>query len=111
MSSKNFEDIVKAEGEEPIFNVGDRVKISHRFPIGHYRVPEYVRGKSGMVEAIIKPAAINNEEEGFGRNAGTKRHYYRITIPLTHLWEGYTGSPNDELHIEIFETWLERIEK
>jgi nitrile hydratase len=101
-------EIVKAEGEEAIFQAGDEVQISVRYPIGHFRVPNYIRGKQGRVEAIIEPTAVNNEEEGFGRNAGSKRHYYRIAIPLTRLWPDYAGSPNDGLYIEVFETWLER---
>ncbi len=102
--------IVKAIGEEPIFKAGDRVRISMRFPIGHFRVPNYIRGKRGIVETVIEPATINNEEEGYGRNAGKKRHYYRIAIPLHELWNGYAGSPDDNLRIEVFETWLERNE-
>ena len=102
--------IVKATGEEPIFKAGERVRISMRFPIGHFRVPNYIRGKRGVVEAVIEPAAVNNEEEGYGRNAGKKRHYYRIAIPLSEVWEGYAGSLNDNLRIEVFETWLEKIE-
>jgi nitrile hydratase len=105
---KRLPNIVKAEREEPLFKVGDSVKISARSPIGHFRVPNYIRGKRATVEVIIEPAAINNEEEGFGRNAGDKRHYYRIAIPLTQIWPRYTGSPNDGLRIEVFETWLER---
>lgn len=101
-------DIIKADGERPIFAAGDHVVISMRFPIGHFRVPTYIRGKTGTVESVIKPTNLNNEEEGFGRNAGNKRHYYRIAIPLTELWPGYSGSPNDSLRIEVFETWLER---
>jgi nitrile hydratase subunit beta len=99
---------VKAMGEEPIFKAGDNIKISVRFPVGHYRVPRYIRGKRGFIESIIEPAAVNNEEEGFGRNAGMKGHYYRVAIPLTELWPGYAGAPNDGLRIEVFETWLER---
>jgi nitrile hydratase len=105
-----WSDIVKATGEEPIFKAGERVRISMRFPIGHFRVPNYIRGKRGVVEAVIEPAAVNNEEEGYGRNAGKKRHYYRIAIPLSEVWEGYAGSLNDNLRIEVFETWLEKIE-
>ncbi|MEP7037685.1 MAG: SH3-like domain-containing protein [Acidobacteriota bacterium] len=105
---KVWSGIVKATGEEPIFKAGDEVRISMRFPIGHFRVPNYIRGKRGVVEAVIEPVAINNEEEGYGRNAGAKRHYYRIAIPLTEVWDGYAGSPNDGLRIEVFETWLER---
>jgi nitrile hydratase subunit beta len=107
-SVKPLANIVKAEGAEPLFQAGDAVKISVRFPVGHYRVPTYIRGKRARVEAVVEPAAINNEDEGFGRNAGVKRHYYRIAIPLSELWKGYAGSKNDGLRIEVFETWLER---
>ncbi len=100
--------IIRAEGEQPLFAPGDRVRITVRFPVGHYRVPIYLRGRTGSVEKVIEPAGIDNEEEGFGRNAGTKRHYYRVVIPLSELWPGYAGSYRDELHVEIFETWLER---
>jgi nitrile hydratase len=101
---------VPAEGETPQFQVGDRVTISVRYPVGHYRVPHYIRGKKAVVEAVVKPRALNNEEEGFGRNAGQKRHYYRVAIPLTDLWPGYAGSAADGLRIEVFENWLERTE-
>ncbi len=101
--------VVKAPGEEPAFRVGDRVRIRTLSPVGHYRVPLYVRGKSGSIEAVILPPGIDNEDEGFGRNAGVKGYYYRIAIPLPELWPGYSGSPRDGFRIEIFETWLERI--
>jgi hypothetical protein len=101
--------IVKALGEEPRFKAGDHVRVSVRFPAGHYRVPTYIRGKRGIVELILRPAAVNNEEEGFGRNAGSKGWYYRVSIPLTELWPGNAGPPQDQLVIEIFETWLEKI--
>jgi hypothetical protein len=101
-------EIVKGEGAAPLFAADDEVKILTRCPVGHYRVPTFIRGKRGRVEAVIEPAAINNEDEGFGRNAGVKRHYYRIAIPLSELWPGYAGSWNDGLRIEVYETWLER---
>jgi len=100
--------LLKALGEDPSLQVGDVVRVSVRYPVGHYRVPTYVRGKQGTIEAVIAPA-INNEDEGFGRNSGLKGYYYRVAIPLTVLWPGYTGQPTDGLRIEIFETWLERI--
>jgi nitrile hydratase len=100
--------LVFAPGEKPIFRPGDRIRISARSPIGHYRVPLYLRGKTGTIEAVIEPAAIDNEEEGYGRNAGTKRHYYRVAFPMTEVWPGYEGSPRDGLRIEVYETWLEK---
>ncbi len=107
-SAELLSGLVFALGEKPVFKAGDRVRVSTRSPIGHYRVPTYLRGKSGVVEKVIEPAAIDNEEEGFGRNAGTKRHYYRVAFAMTELWPAYTGSSRDGLFIEVFESWLER---
>ncbi len=88
--------IVYAFGEEPTFGPGDRVRIAERRPIGHYRVPTYVRGKRGEVEVVLEPPAVDNEEEGLGRNAGLRRHYYRIAIPMTEIWPDYRGSGREE---------------
>jgi nitrile hydratase len=100
--------ICAADGERPLFLAGDRVRVSTRTPVGHYRVPHYVRGRVGTVEVVIEPRAIDNEREGFGLNAGEKRHYYRVAIPLEDLWASYLPAAKDALRIEIFETWLER---
>ncbi len=102
-------DVVYAFGERPRFEPGSAVRVASRSPIGHYRVPTYLRGKTAIVEAVIEPVAVDNEEEGFGRDAGMKRHYYRIAVPMTKVWPDYVGSPRDGLHIEVFETWLEEI--
>jgi nitrile hydratase len=100
---------VPALGEAPIFRPGEKVRVVTRFPLGHYRVPLYLRGKTGVVERLVQPA-VDNEEEGFGRNAGMKRHYYRIGVPMTEIWSDYGGSRRDSLYIEVFETWLETTE-
>ncbi|WP_321490190.1 SH3-like domain-containing protein [uncultured Hyphomonas sp.] len=101
--------ILPALSERPIFIAGEKVRVLSRSPIGHYRVPIYLRGHTGVVVKVIEPSMIDNEEEGYGRNAGDKRHYYRISFPMSQLWPAYEGLPRDELHVEIFETWLEKI--
>ena len=101
--------MVFAEGERPAFSPGDKARILARSPIGHYRVPTYMRGKLCTVEKIIEPAAVDNEEEAFGRNSGSKRHYYRVAVPMSELWPEYNGQATDGLRIEIYETWLERV--
>lgn len=106
---KQIREIVTATGEVPLFEVGDRVRVMTRSPVGHYRVPTYLRGRTGVVDAVIEPVAMDNEEEAYGRNAGSRRHYYRIAVPMTSIWPDYAGSPRDDLRIEVFETWLERI--
>ena len=101
--------MVKARATASRFAPGDRVRVASRPVVGHCRTPWYLRGKAGTVDAVIEPAGIDNEQEGYGRNAGKKLRYYRIAIPMTEIWANYAGSPRDGLGIEIFETWLERI--
>lgn len=104
-----FAQIVLAPGEAAKFRPGDIVQVMNRAPIGHYRVPTYLRGRTGVVERVIEPTLIDNEEEGFGRLAGTRRHYYRIAFLMGDVWPGYPGSPGDGLYIEVFESWLGRV--
>lgn len=101
--------VVPALGELPSFDVGTRVRTGKRFPVGHYRLPTYLRGKVGVVERVIPTMGVDNEEEAYGRNAGSKGHYYRIAIPMSEIWPDYKGQAADGLRIEVFENWLERI--
>jgi hypothetical protein len=100
--------VVLAFGEEPAFQIGETLRVMTRSPIGHYRVPRYLRGKIGVVEAVIHPAAVDNEEEAYGRNAGSKSFYYRMAFRMTDVWPDYAGAANDGLRIEVFQTWLEK---
>jgi nitrile hydratase subunit beta len=104
-----FSKVVTATGEKHAFDVGESVRVGNLVPIGHYRVPTYLRGKVGRVIKVIEPSLIDNEEEGYGRNAGNRRHYYRVSVLMTQIWSDYEGSPRDELQIEVYETWLERL--
>ena len=101
--------VTPALGETPIFAPGQSVRVLERQPLGHYRVPLYLRGKTGIVDSIIEPVAVDNEEEGYGRNAGARLHYYRVAVPLTEIWPDYVGAKRDGLYVEVYETWLERI--
>ncbi len=97
--------IVRAEGEAPAFAPGDRVRILTRSPIGHYRVPTYVRGKTATVEAVM-PAGIDNEQEAYARNAGSRPHHYRLAIPLLELSPCSARARTPGLRIHVSELWL-----
>jgi nitrile hydratase subunit beta len=43
--------VVLATGEVPLFRAGDPVRVLTRSPVGHCRVPVYLRGKSGSIES------------------------------------------------------------
>lgn len=109
MIASSFAVVKPALHELPAFSAGQKVRVLARSPIGHYRVPIYLRGRAGTIVRVIDPVMIDNEEEGYGRNAGDRRHYYRVALSMPDLWPRYAGSPRDELHVEIFETWLEHV--
>lgn len=100
--------VVPALGEIPSFNEGESVRISTRAPVGHYRMPTYLRGKVGTIEGVMPTMGVDNEEEAYGRNAGSKGYYYRVAFPMSEIWQHYEGPSVDGLRIEIFENWLER---
>ncbi|WP_233838839.1 SH3-like domain-containing protein [Paraburkholderia sp. ZP32-5] len=103
-----FSNTVIALDQQVLFQPGETVRVMTRSPIGHYRVPIYLRGKTGVVEKVLEPMQFDNEREGYGQNGGDKRHYYRIAFSLKELWPDYAGPAHDNLHIEVFENWLER---
>ncbi len=88
------------------FRVGNMVKVAVRYPIGHYRVPMYLRGKEVEIIRILGKY-VNPEEEAFGKNAGNKVWSYMIAIRQKALWPNYLGNDEDRLEIEVFEPWLE----
>ena len=88
------------------FQPGQTVRVrDDLFPIGHYRSPHYVRGKTGTIERIL-PYFLNPEEEGYGKNAGMTQRLYRVRFSQFDLWADYSGKERDVLEIEIFEPWL-----
>lgn len=93
---------------EPLFKVGDRVRIDDRTPPVHHRVPAYAKGKTGVIERVC---GQHGEPEKFIRGDGEPRQrIYRVRISQTDLWAKYGGSNADKLDIEIFEHWLEPAE-
>lgn len=88
------------------FKVGSKVKVIVKFPIGHYRVPTYIRGKQGIIVRNLG-RYINPEEESFGKNAGNKLWYYMVSFIQSEVWPDYQGKITDTIEIEIFENWLE----
>lgn len=91
-----------------LFVVGEKVRISVRYPWGHYRTPMYIRGKTGRVERVLSEF-LNPELEGYGKNAGEGIRLYRISFLQREVWPDYQGPENDTLQIEMYEHWMERV--
>ncbi len=93
---------------EPLFSVGQRVRIADRTPPVHHRVPAYAKGQVGVIERV---SGLHPDPEKCIRGDGKPlQRIYRVCMPQTELWSQYAGAEGDKLEIEIFEHWLELAE-
>ncbi len=93
-----------------IFCAGDRVRIKNLHPPGHRRTPHYVQGKTGVIERYCGDFK-NPEELAYGFDGLPKRELYRVRFSQTDLWPDYDGPDGDTLDLEIYDHWLEKIER
>ena len=90
----------------PLFKTGDTVRIAAAYPPGHRRTPDYIKGKTGVVERYCG-AFINPEERAYGFAGLPKKHLYRVRFNQNHIWDYYEGPAEDTLDLEFYEHWLE----
>lgn len=90
------------------FNIGDNVVVKRAFPPGHRRTPQYIRGKTGVIERICGTYP-NPEELAYGFNGKPEKVLYRVRFEQKHVWPDYQGPANDIIEMEIFEHWLEPV--
>jgi nitrile hydratase subunit beta len=93
-----------ADGTPPRFKPGDVVTARNIHPVGHTRLPRYVRGKRGTV--IIDHgifALPDSNSAGLGLRS---QHVYGIRFKARELW-GPQASARDTLQIDLFDDYLE----
>tara|TARA_B100000315_G_scaffold161555_1_gene150053 strand:+ start:11932 stop:12240 length:309 start_codon:yes stop_codon:yes gene_type:complete len=90
----------------PLYKTGDTVRISVAYPPGHRRTPDYIKGKTGIVERYCG-AFINPEERAYGFAGLPKKHLYRVRFDQSEVWDTYEGAAKDTLDLEFYEHWLE----
>ena len=88
------------------FASGDAVRIREDYPVGHFRTPVFIRGKTGVV--MRKFGAFDNPELLAYALKGPKKALYEIRFKQIDIWPDYAGSPYDSLHVDIYEHWLEK---
>jgi len=88
----------------PRFQPGDRVVVRNINPASHTRLPRYVRGKSGVVEADRGVFCFNDTNaHGEGHKP---QHVYGVRFAARDLW-GEQASPHDTLYLDMFEDYVE----
>jgi nitrile hydratase subunit beta len=95
---------LRAVEQPPAYAVGDTVRARDMSPAGHTKLPGYVRGHTGRVEAVQPGHLLPDTHAHFlGENP---QHVYTVGFDSRELW-GADAEPF-RLTIEMFETYLER---
>jgi nitrile hydratase beta subunit-like protein len=68
-----------------------------------------VRGKLGWIGAV-RGEFRNPESLAYGGDGLPKQTLYAVGFRESDLWEAhYSGPPEDELYVDLFEHWLEAL--
>jgi nitrile hydratase subunit beta len=88
------------------FVPSDAVRVLDVEKEGHVRTPDYAKGKPGWVAEILG-AFPDPESLAYGGDGLPEKSFYKVGFRQTDLWDGYGGSPEDVLFIDLYEHWLE----
>ena len=88
----------------PRFQVGQTVVARNVHPVGHTRLPRYVRGRRGEV-AIDHCVFIFPDIHAAGQ--GTRpQHVYSVRFTARELW-GPDAPARDTVHVDLWDDYLE----
>jgi len=90
----------------PEFAVGDLVLAKKANPIGHTRLPRYVRGRQGVIArdhgVFVFP---DTNAHGLGPSP---QHVYSVRFAARELW-GPEAAAKDAVHVDLWDDHLERV--
>jgi nitrile hydratase beta subunit len=93
-------------GIAPKFDVGAVVRVRNINPIGHTRLPRYVRGKQGVVDRIH---GVHTFDDTLPQDAASgPQPVYNVRFQAQELW-GNAAVAQDSLYIDMWESYLEPI--
>ena len=85
---------------------GDPVRVLEMEKEGHVRTPDYVKGKTGRVASVLGEFK-DPESLAYGGSGLPEKTLYKVVFRQVDLWEGYAGSHDDVLYVDVYEHWLE----
>ena len=87
------------------FAVGDRVRALNLHPVGHTRLPRYVRGRVGVIERVHGAHVYPDTHADTG--ADDPRWLYTVRFASRELW-GLGAAGRDSVSLDLWEPYLER---
>jgi nitrile hydratase len=86
------------------FTPGEHVRARKMNPVGHTRLPRYVRGKEGIV---VRHHGIFVFPDTNAHFLGEQpQHLYSVRFAARELW-GDDASPQDSIYLDLWDSYLE----
>ncbi len=85
------------------FKVGDRVRTKNFNPTTHTRLPRYVRGHVGVIDAV-RGCQVFADSNALGRE--DPQSLYTVRFAARELW-GADGDPTSSVTVDAWESYLE----
>ncbi len=86
-----------------IYRIGDRVRARNMNPVGHTRIPRYVRGHVGEV-VLWHGGHVFADDSAIGIRRG--EHLYTVKFMARDLW-GPEAPAGDSVMVDLWEPYLE----
>ncbi len=87
-----------------MFSVGDRVRTRLMNPPGHSRLPRYLTGRRGRIDAVLGTLPYPDRRAD-GERAATATAY-TVRFVARDVW-GDDGGAGDSICADLFEPYLE----
>jgi nitrile hydratase len=91
----------------PQFKVGQRVRARNINPVGHTRLPRYLRGHRGTIAADHGVFDFQDTDAEGYTLPDRPQHVYTVGFSARELW-GEAAHARDTIHAELWEDYLER---
>jgi len=92
---------------KPRFKVGQDVRARNIHPLGHTRLPRYVRGRRGTIMRDHGPFAFQDTDVNGDPLTRTPQHVYTVRFNARELWGEPTRS-RDSVCVDLWDDHLER---
>lgn len=94
----------RAASRAPLWRVGQRVRARNRHPLGHTRLPRYVRGRPGTVDRIHGVFVFPDTHAHFRGEA--PQPLYSVRFEARELW-GDDAPAGDAVYVDLWEDYLD----
>jgi len=88
------------------FQVGQRVRARNINPMGHTRLPRYVRGKVGVIERDGDVEYLEDTDAQGHWEKKPPQHVYCVRFAARELW-GEQANGHDSVYVDLWEDYLE----